>query len=77
MSGIGKGVAAGSIGASLSDRGYKVNIMKIDPYINVDAGTMHQQSTVKCLSLRVDLKQIKIWETMRDFFTETLICKTT
>lgn len=41
MSGIGKGIAAASIGAILTDRGYRVNIMKIDPYLNVDAGTMH------------------------------------
>lgn len=41
MSGIGKGITAASIGATLSEKGYKVNIMKIDPYLNVDAGTMH------------------------------------
>ena len=41
MSGIGKGVTAASIGATLTEKGYRVNIMKIDPYLNVDAGTMH------------------------------------
>ena len=41
MSGIGKGITAASIGAALTERGHKVNIMKIDPYLNVDAGTMH------------------------------------
>lgn len=41
MSGIGKGVAAASIGATLMEHGYRINIMKIDPYLNVDAGTMH------------------------------------
>ena len=41
MSGIGKGVAASSIGAILEARGLKVTAIKIDPYINVDAGTMN------------------------------------
>jgi len=41
MSGIGKGVATSSIGKILQSRGYNVSAMKIDPYINVDAGTMN------------------------------------
>jgi len=41
MSGVGKGVAASSIAAILKARGYKVTAIKIDPYINVDAGTMN------------------------------------
>lgn len=41
MSGVGKGVAAASIGAILKARGYKITAIKIDPYINVDAGTMN------------------------------------
>ncbi len=41
MSGIGKGVASASIGAILKARGYEVTAMKVDPYINVDAGTMN------------------------------------
>jgi CTP synthase len=41
MSGIGKGVAASSIGRILKSKGYKVTALKIDPYINVDAGTMN------------------------------------
>jgi len=41
MSGIGKGVAASSIGKILQGRGFKVTAIKIDPYINVDAGTMN------------------------------------
>ncbi len=40
-SSLGKGVAASSIGAILKAMGYKVTIMKFDPYINVDAGTMN------------------------------------
>lgn len=41
MSGVGKGVTASSIGKILQARGYKVNPIKIDPYLNVDAGTMN------------------------------------
>ncbi len=41
MSSVGKGVCAASIGKILLSRGYQVSIMKIDPYINVDAGTMN------------------------------------
>ncbi len=41
MSGVGKGIAASSIGKILQARGYRVTALKIDPYINVDAGTMN------------------------------------
>jgi len=41
MSGIGKGTTSASLGALLKSKGYKVESMKIDPYVNVDAGTMN------------------------------------
>jgi len=41
MSGVGKGIAAASIGKILSGKGFKVTALKIDPYLNVDAGTMN------------------------------------
>ncbi len=41
MSGVGKGVATASIGKILQSRGFKVTAIKIDPYVNVDAGTMN------------------------------------
>lgn len=41
MSGVGKGVASSSIAKTLQGRGLKVTAIKIDPYINVDAGTMN------------------------------------
>ena len=41
MSGIGKGVATASIGKILKSKGFKATAIKIDPYINVDAGTMN------------------------------------
>ncbi len=40
-SSLGKGIAAASIGNLLENRGLNVRIIKIDPYINVDAGTMN------------------------------------
>ncbi len=41
MSGVGKGVTTASIAKLIQDRGYVVTALKIDPYINVDAGTMN------------------------------------
>ena len=41
LSGIGKGIATSSIGKLLQLRGFRVTAIKIDPYINVDAGTMN------------------------------------
>ncbi len=41
MSGIGKGVTTASIAKLMQLRGFKVSAMKIDPYLNVDAGTMN------------------------------------
>ncbi len=41
LSSLGKGLAASSIGALLKARGLKVTIQKLDPYINVDPGTMN------------------------------------
>jgi CTP synthase len=40
VSSLGKGIAAASIGRLLKARGYNVTIMKLDPYLNVDPGTM-------------------------------------
>lgn len=40
VSSIGKGLTAASLGTLLEARGVKVNIMKCDPYLNVDPGTM-------------------------------------
>lgn len=41
ISGLGKGIAAASIGKLLQSRGYRVSNIKIDAYVNVDAGTMN------------------------------------
>jgi len=41
VSSLGKGITAGSVGTLLKKRGLKVSIVKADPYLNVDAGTMN------------------------------------
>ena len=41
MSGVGKGITTSSIALILQSRGFKVTAVKIDPYVNVDAGTMN------------------------------------
>ena len=40
VSSLGKGIAAASLGALLEAHGFKVTFLKLDPYINVDPGTM-------------------------------------
>jgi CTP synthase len=40
VSSLGKGIAAASLGSLLETRGLKVTLLKLDPYINVDPGTM-------------------------------------
>jgi len=41
VSGLGKGITAASLGMLLKQRGYKVTIQKMDPYLNVDPGNMN------------------------------------
>ena len=41
VSGLGKGITAASLGRLLKARGYHVTMQKLDPYINVDPGTMN------------------------------------
>ena len=40
ISGVGKGVTTASLGKILKEHGYKTTLIKIDPYINYDAGTL-------------------------------------
>lgn len=41
LSGLGKGIFGASVGNILKNRGFSVNIQKLDPYLNVDAGTLN------------------------------------
>ncbi len=56
MSGVGKGIASSSIGLILQGRGHKVNLVKIDPYLNVDAGTMNPTEHGEVFVLRSGLE---------------------
>lgn len=56
MSGVGKGVATASIGKVLQANGYKVNLVKVDPYLNVDAGTMNPTEHGETFVLRSGLE---------------------
>jgi len=56
MSGVGKGVAASSIAKILQARGLKVTAIKIDPYVNVDAGTMNPTEHGECFVLKDGLE---------------------
>lgn len=48
LSGLGKGITAASIGNILKARGLSVNIQKLDPYLNVDAGTLNPAEHGEC-----------------------------
>ena len=41
LSSLGKGIAAASIGSLLECSGLKITLLKLDPYINIDPGTMN------------------------------------
>ncbi len=56
MSGVGKGVASSSIAKILQARGLTVTAIKIDPYINVDAGTMNPTEHGECFVLKDGLE---------------------
>jgi len=49
LSGLGKGIIAASIGMLVKNSGYRVTMIKIDPYLNVDAGTMSHMHTARFL----------------------------
>lgn len=56
MSGVGKGVVASSMGLLLQQKGYPVNLVKVDPYLNVDAGTMNPTEHGEVFVLRSGLE---------------------
>lgn len=56
MSGVGKGVASSSISKVLQARGLAVTAIKIDPYVNVDAGTMNPTEHGECFVLKDGLE---------------------
>ena len=56
MSGVGKGITTSSIGKVLQSKGFVVNPIKIDPYLNVDAGTMNPTEHGETFVLRSGLE---------------------
>ncbi|MFT5849964.1 MAG: CTP synthase [Patiriisocius sp.] len=56
MSGVGKGIASSSIAKILQARGLSVTAIKIDPYVNVDAGTMNPTEHGECFVLKDGLE---------------------
>lgn len=56
MSGVGKGITSSSIGKILQDKGFAVNLVKVDPYLNVDAGTMNPTEHGEVFVLRSGLE---------------------
>ena len=48
ISGLGKGITSASLGRLLKNRGFKISMQKLDPYINVDAGTMNPIQHGEC-----------------------------
>ncbi len=58
MSSLGKGLGSAALGALLQARGYKVRLRKLDPYLNVDPGTMSPTQHGEVLSQMMVRKQI-------------------
>lgn len=56
MSGVGKGITSSSVSLLLQARGLNVTALKIDPYINVDAGTMNPTEHGECFVLKDGLE---------------------
>ncbi len=56
MSGVGKGITSSSLAMILQARGLRVTALKIDPYINVDAGTMNPTEHGECFVLASGLE---------------------
>ena len=48
MSAVGKGVATASLGKILQFRGFNISVVKIDPYLNVDPGTLNPIEHGEC-----------------------------
>ena len=67
MSGVGKGVTTASIGKILQEYGYSVTAVKIDPYINYDAGTLRPTEHGEVWVTDDGGELTRIWEIMKDF----------
>ena len=66
ISGVGKGIIASSAGLLLKTMGLKVSSIKIDPYLNVDAGTMNPREHGEVYVLDDAARSTSIWATTSD-----------
>jgi CTP synthase len=73
MSGVGKGISTASIGVILQSMGYKVNLMKVDPYLNVDAGTMNPIEHGETFVMKCGLETDQDMGTYERFLNRDLI----
>ena len=68
VSSLGKGITAASLGHLLKARGYRITMQKMDPYLNVDPGTMspfqHGEVFVMLGEGKVDCTE---WEVLKQF----------
>ena len=60
VSSLGKGLSSASLAYLLQSRGYKVRLRKLDPYLNVDPGTIAHFNMGKFLLQTTELRQILI-----------------
>ena len=63
ISSVGKGITVASLGRILKSRGFTVSVQKLDPYLNVDPGTMSPSSTERCSSPTTAPRRIWTWAT--------------
>ena len=67
-SSLGKGILASSLAKLLQSRGYNVTIQKLDPYINVDPGTLNPYEHGECFCYRRRSRNRPRSGTLRAFF---------
>ena len=67
LSGLGKGIVTSAIGKAFQVRNKDISVLKIDPYLNIDAGTMSPIEHGEYLLLMMGESSMKILVTMNDF----------
>jgi len=75
LSSLGKGIAASSIGSLLECSGLKITILKLDPYINIDPGTMNPFQHGEVYVTMMEQKRISISGITRDLLTQKCVVR--
>ena len=73
VSSLGKGISSASLGALLQARGFEVRLRKLDPYLNVDPGTMNPFQHVKFMLPMMGPKRILTWGIMNVLPTQKCV----